>query len=162
VRERAHAAALGVPRVREVHNVTVLSGDGRTEVSLHLKLPGDLSLEDAHAVATSVERAIAGALPEVDSVQTHVEPLSEEAGMRPAAGTAVDEVTVVGIVAEETGLPPRELRFLQTDEGLYAFLTLSLEPGETLAGAHGLASRIEERIRSACPRIAELIVHTEP
>jgi divalent metal cation (Fe/Co/Zn/Cd) transporter len=162
LRERAHAAALEVPRVREVHNVTVLSGGGRTEVSLHLKLPGDLPLEDAHTVATSVERAIAEAMPEVDAVQTHVEPLSKEAGMRPAAGTAVDEATVVRIVAEETGHSPRELRFLQTDEGLYAFLTLSLEPGETLAGAHGLASRIEERIRVACPRIAELIVHTEP
>jgi cation diffusion facilitator family transporter len=162
LRDRAHAAALAVPRVREVHNVTVLSGDGRTEVSLHLKLPGDLPLEDAHAVATSVERAIASALPEVDSVQTHVEPLSEEAGMRPAAGTAVDEATVARIVAEETGRPPRELRFLQTDEGLYAFLTLSLEPGETLTGAHDLASRIEERIRLAVPQIAELVVHTEP
>ena len=162
LRDRAHAAALAVPRVREVHNVTVLSGDGRTEVSLHLKLPGDLPLEDAHAVATSVERAIASALPEVDSVQTHVEPLSEQAGMRPAAGTAVDEATVARIVAEETGRPPRELRFLQTDEGLYAFLTLSLEPGETLTGAHDLASRIEERIRLAVPQIAELVVHTEP
>src|SRR5215211_4879690 len=162
LRDRAHAAALGVPRVREVHNVTVLSGDGRTEVSLHLKLPGDLPLEDAHAVATSVERAIAQAMPEVDAVQTHVEPLSEEAGMRPAAGTAIDEATVLRIVGEETGHPPRELRFLQTDEGLFAFLTLSLEPGETLAGAHALASRVEERVHAACPRIAELIVHTEP
>jgi divalent metal cation (Fe/Co/Zn/Cd) transporter len=162
LRDRAHAAALAVPHVREVHNVTVLSGDGRTEVSLHLKLPGDLPLEDAHAVATSVERAIAGALPEVDSVQTHVEPLSEEAGMRPAAGTAVDEATVARIVLDETGRPLRELRFLQTDEGLYAFLTLSLEPGETLTGAHDLASRIEERIRTAVPHLAELVVHTEP
>jgi divalent metal cation (Fe/Co/Zn/Cd) transporter len=69
---------------------------------------------------------------------------------------------VMRIVAEETGHPPRELRFLQTDEGLFAFLTLSLEPGETLAGAHALASRVEERVRSSCPRVAKLIVHTEP
>ena len=162
LRERAHAAALGVPRVREVHNVTVLSGDGRTEISLHLKLPGSLSLEDAHAVASAVEHAIGVAVPEVDLVQTHLEPLSEEAGMRAAAGTAVDEATVVRVVAEETGQPPREVRFLQTDEGLFAFLTLTLDPGETLAAAHARASRVEERIREACPRIAELIVHTEP
>ena len=48
VRERAHAAALNVPRVREVHNVSVVSVDSGTELSLHLKLPGDLSLEEAH------------------------------------------------------------------------------------------------------------------
>jgi divalent metal cation (Fe/Co/Zn/Cd) transporter len=65
-------------------------------------------------------------------------------------------------VADELGRPPRDLRFLQTDEGLYAFLTLSLDPGETLAAAHAQASRVEERIRAACPRVAELIVHTEP
>src|SRR5207302_8550165 len=63
VRERAHAAALGVPRVREVHNVSVLSVDGGIEVSLHLKLPGDLSLEEAHGIAEQVERAIEDAVP---------------------------------------------------------------------------------------------------
>src|SRR5439155_522371 len=78
IRDRAHAAALGVPSVREVHNVSVLDVGGRTEVSLHLKLPGELTLEEAHEVANQVESAIAAAVPEVDSVQTHIEPLSEE------------------------------------------------------------------------------------
>src|SRR5438034_3526539 len=43
LRERALAAALAVPRVREVHNLSVLSVGAGTEVSLHLKLPGELS-----------------------------------------------------------------------------------------------------------------------
>jgi cation diffusion facilitator family transporter len=162
LRERAHAAALGVPRVREVHNVTVLKHGARTDVSLHLKLPGELPLDEAHAVASAVELAIAGAMPEVDAVQTHLEPLAEEALTRPAADIALDEAMVARIVDEETGSPPRELRFLQTDEGVLAFLTLGLPPETALADAHGLASRVEERIRDACPRIAELIVHTEP
>src|SRR5947209_1681041 len=58
LRERAQAAALGVPSVREIHNVNVLSVDGHTEVSLHLKLPGGLSLDEAHEVASQVEDAI--------------------------------------------------------------------------------------------------------
>ena len=32
--------------------------EGRAELSLHLKLPGEMSLEDAHEVAEQVERAI--------------------------------------------------------------------------------------------------------
>ncbi len=43
VRERAQEAALRVPDVREIHNVNVLTVDGRTEISLHLKLPGSLT-----------------------------------------------------------------------------------------------------------------------
>ena len=37
--ERVRAAAQGVDRVREVHNVQLIDVDGRTEASLHLKLP---------------------------------------------------------------------------------------------------------------------------
>src|SRR5439155_14156847 len=65
-RELAHAAAMSVASVREIHNISVLRVDGRTEVSLHLKLPGDLSLDEAHSMATEVERAIEQALPAVD------------------------------------------------------------------------------------------------
>jgi cation diffusion facilitator family transporter len=164
VRERAQEAAVGVPRVREVHNISVLTVDGRTEVSLHLKLPGELSLDEAHAVASEVEEAIVQALPEVDSVRTHLEPLAEVAeGRRPAGGAAhAVEATALRIVQEETGFAPRELRLLEADEGLILFLTLALEPDRRLSEAHTVASAVEERIRRELPEISEIIVHTEP
>jgi len=160
IRERAHAAALAVPRVREVHNVTVLDVAGRTEVSLHLKLPGELSLEEAHEVATAVERAIVEQVPEVDAVQTHLEPLAEAATGRNVADA--DAEVVAKIVREVTGARPRSLRFLRTNEGLLAYLTLAIEPATPLADAHARASEIEERIRRARPDITDVIVHTEP
>jgi len=159
IRDRAQAAALSVGLVREVHNVNVLLLDGGTEVSLHLKLPGDLPLEDAHEVAEQVEQAIRRAVPEVDAVQTHLEPLSEPLAAREEA---IDAGTVERIVLQVTGLPPREVRFLRTDAGLVALLTLGLDPQASLADAHARASEIEERIRLAQPEIADVIVHTEP
>ena len=90
VRERAHAAALNVPRVREVHNVSAVSVDSGTELSLHLKLPGELPLEEAHAIAEQVERAIEQAVPEVTSVRTHLEPLGEEAAGQRGGGRCSD------------------------------------------------------------------------
>jgi divalent metal cation (Fe/Co/Zn/Cd) transporter len=142
--------------------VTVLDVDGRTEVSLHLKLPGDLPLDEAHEVAEAVERAICAALPEVESVQTHIEPLSEEARVKTAENVDDQRTVVRRIVRDTLGREPRDLRFLYTDEGLVAFLTLGLDPGATLADAHARASEIEQRIRSARPEIADVIVHTEP
>jgi cation diffusion facilitator family transporter len=163
-RERAHAAALGVPQVREVHNVSVVDTGMGNELSLHLKLPGDLSLEEAHEIAEQVERAIHEAVPEVSSVQTHLEPLEEEsAGSRPRpADVADDRATVARIVRDETGFEPEELRFLNTEDGLVAYLTLRLGSDTPLAEAHGQASRIEETIRRERPEIADVIVHTEP
>jgi len=162
LQERALAAAQRVPRVREIHNLSVLRVGGATEVSLHLKLPGDLPLEEAHEVATEVERAIVESVPEVDSVQTHLEPLAETGEGRSVVADDADRDLVERIVREETGGPPRALRFLRTDNGLLAFLTLGLDPGTSLAEAHARASEIEERIRRARPEIADVIVHTEP
>ncbi len=162
IRDRAHAAALAAPHVREVHNVTVLEVAGRTEVSLHLKLPGALSLEEAHDVANAVEDAIVAAVPEVDSVQTHLEPLTEASEGRRMEDDSAERRVVLGIVRDITGHEPRELRFLDTDEGLTAYLTLGMDPSSPLADAHARASEIEERIRLARPDIADVIVHTEP
>jgi cation diffusion facilitator family transporter len=159
IRERAHAAAVAVPGVREVHNLTLLVVGGRIELSLHLKLPGDVTLEEAHDVAEKLERAVCEAVPEVDTVVTHLEPLTEPSAGREVAG---DKRSVERIVLEATGKEPRELRFLHTDAGLVAFLTLGLDGGSSLAEAHALASDIEERIRRERADIADVIVHTEP
>ena len=66
------------------------------------------------------------------------------------------------IVRETTGIDPRELRFLSTDRGLVAFLTLAMAPERALAEAHASASEVEERIRRDHPEIVDVIVHTEP
>jgi cation diffusion facilitator family transporter len=162
IRERAHAAALGVPGVREVHNVSVLDVGGRTEVSLHLKLPGEVTLGQAHEVANQVESAIVADVPEVDSVQTHLEPLAEAGEGRRMDDDTAERDVVRRIVRDVTGQEPRELRFVYTAEGVLAYLTLGLDAASPLAEAHARASEIEERIRRARPDIADVIVHTEP
>ena len=164
LRERVHAAALTVPRVREVHNLRLVAVDGGVQVALHLKLPGELSLADAHDVASQVERAIGLAVPDVVSVQTHLEPLREPgAGKTPEEADVERDARVVGrIVRERTGTAPRELRFLQTEDGLVAFLTLALDPASALSDAHAQASEVEEDIRRALPALADVSVHTEP
>ncbi|HET9437124.1 MAG TPA: cation diffusion facilitator family transporter [Gaiellaceae bacterium] len=159
IRERALAAALTVSLVREIHNLSVLDVDGRLEVSLHVKLPGDLSLDRAHAIAEQVEDAIRAQLPEVASVQTHLEPLAETAA---GEEVDVDPALIEAAVREETGSAPRELRCVRTDDGLVVFLTLALGGAGSLSDAHGRASAIEERVREAVPAVADVVIHTEP
>ena len=92
-------------------------------------------------------------------MQTHLEPLTEAIG---AAEVAGDVATVRAVVREVCGADPQELRFLNTDEGLVAYLTLRLGPDTALADAHARASEIEEEIRRRLPEIADVRVHTEP
>jgi cation diffusion facilitator family transporter len=157
LRERAHAAALSVPRVREIHNLSLVTVGRTTALSLHLKLPGELRLDEAHEVAEQVERAIVAAAPEIGSVQTHLEPLREA-----SAAVELAPGELARVVREVAGSAPREVRVLHTEEGLVAFVTLGLDPASTLADAHARASEVEERLRAEHPEIADVIVHTEP
>jgi cation diffusion facilitator family transporter len=159
IQERVLAAALTVSQVREIHNLSVLDVDGRIEVSLHVKLPGDLSLERAHEIAEQVEEAIVSQVAEVHSAQTHLEPIRETTS---AEEIDVDTEAIKAAVKEEVGAGPRELRLVRTDDGIVVFLTLALGGAGSLADAHGQASAIEERVRRAVPAVADVVVHTEP
>jgi cation diffusion facilitator family transporter len=164
LRQRATAAALEITNVREVHNVAVLSvGDG-TELALHMKVPGNLTLKDAHNIASEVETAILTSVPEVTRVQTHIEPLGEDAPQHAARARGLEEerVAVATVVRELTAKEPKELRFRQTEQGLLAFLTLVLDADTTLVDAHAKASEIEQRVRAEHPEIADILIHTEP
>ncbi len=101
-------------------------------------------------------------MPEVDVVQIHLEPLTEAGRGRRIENDAAERDVVRRIVREVTGKEPRELRFLKTDDGLLAYVTLRLDPSSPLPKHTGHASEIEERTRRARPDIAEVIVHTEP
>ncbi len=159
LRERVRAAAMTVPRVRELHDLALIdTGDGLV-ASLHLKLPGDLDLAEAHVLAEQVEQAIERDVPEVRSVQTHLEPLAERS---PGRVLTRDVEGIEREIAEITGAPPRALRTLETDQGLVVLVTLALDGATTLADAHDQATAVSERIRSAHPGVADVVVHTEP
>jgi len=162
--EAVRAAAMSVRGVREIHNLTIADLEGRHEVSLHLKLPGDLTLAGAHELASQVEQAIMNARSEINSVVTHLEPLDEE-----VTGSAAPRVqtrdygdAIRQIVRKTTGAPPRALRFVRTEEGLVAYVIVALDPEISLSDAHKRASEIELRVHRKCAGIKRLVIHTEP
>ncbi|MEA2423576.1 MAG: hypothetical protein QOF55_2675 [Thermoleophilaceae bacterium] len=162
LRDQVLAAALGEPLVREAHDITIFEHGDRASVSLHLKLPADLSLREAHEVAERVEEKI-GSQPGVTAVQTHLEPLE-----RPLAATATGASerdiadAIQRFVQEHAGSPAREVRVLPSEIGSVVFLTVPVDPAASLAEAHGIASELEHALREELPELAEVVVHTEP
>ena len=161
-RDRALAAALAEPAVREVHDIVLYQQDGQLNVSLHLKLSPDMPLREAHEAAERVERAIA-ADPEVASVQTHLEPLeqpqSAAARDRDAAGqlAGLDE-QVVALTRHK----PIKTKLIRAARGQVVFLTVAVAADLSLSEAHELAGRLEEEIRRSHPYLVDVVVHTEP
>ncbi len=163
LRDRVLAIALSEPLVKEAHDIIIFEQNGAASVSLHLKFPADLALRVAHEVSERVEHSIR-ARPEVNDVQTHLEPLELPLEAHAVEEQAVEPVTheVEVLVRELTGAAPQRLKLLATDGGSVLFLTLEVGEGESLTRAHELAGELEDQLRRRIPGIAEVIVHTEP
>ena len=164
LRERATVAALTVPDVHEVHNVRLMHVDNGFELSLHVKLPRELSLAQAHDSVERLENAVQAALPEVRMVHAHIEPLSEtDWASKPAREEVADARHVIqDIVRRYTGHDATAVRFRDADRGRVALVTVLLPPDQPLPSAHRRAGDIEEAVRERCPELADVIVHTEP
>lgn len=164
MRERATGAAMSAGPVREVHNVRTVEVDGRTELSLHVKLPAGETLEGAHATADAVEAAIRAEMPEISDVHVHLEPLARDGSIVAVGEAQGGELykEISRIAAEELGGPPAELRVHREPRGVVVFLTVRMPASVPLNVAHERASEIERAIRSQRPEVAEVVVHTEP
>jgi cation diffusion facilitator family transporter len=160
----ASAAALAVPEIREVHNVEVVRVGDRLELSLHIKLPRDLSLSDAHSAAERAEQEIKTAIPEIAEVHTHIEPLAEVFdGEEVTAEEAPQAMAaLLAATAEVTGSAPVDVKLRRTGRGLVAMVTVQLQGDPTLATAHTAASHLEARAQELDPSLDEVVVHTEP
>ena len=163
LRDSVLAIALAEPLVKEAHDVAIFSEGASSSVSLHLKFPDELELGEAHEIAERVERAIA-ARPGVGEVQTHLEPLERPLRARAADARSERETTreVQELVRELTGDATPTVKLLRTDAGSVLFITLAVGGGESLAGAHELAGKLEDELRRRIAGIAEVVVHTEP
>ena len=143
-----------------MHNLALVDVDGRTELSLHVKLPGELPLEEAHAIAEQLEARSARRCPRSPASRRTSSrwPRCAKAREVEADGAAV----VKRVVRDATGAEPRELRFLRTTTASSRSSRSGSTARRSLDEAHARASEIEERIRRERPDIADVIVHTEP
>ncbi len=162
LRDRILAIALAEPLVMEAHDVTIFEQDGGVNVSLHLKFPAELDHSEAVQIADRVERAICER-PEVATVQTHLEPLERPLAARPADVSADMHAKreIERLVRERTDDAPERVKLLSTDAGRVVFLTLAVDPGDSLTAAHRLASELEEELRQRLPDIADVVIRTE-
>jgi cation diffusion facilitator family transporter len=161
LRERILAIALAEPLVMEAHDITIFEQGDELNVSLHLKFPADLELQQAEQIADRVEQSICER-PGVAAVQTHLEPLERTLTARPAdVGSDLQARREIGrLVRERTGSEPQRVKLLSTESGRVVFLTLGVERGQSLSAAHRLASELEEELRRRVPDVADVVIRT--
>jgi cation diffusion facilitator family transporter len=162
-------SALKARGVLNVHDILVSQTDGRLLVSLHIEVPEEMRLSEAHSVADEVEENVLKSLENVGGIMVHIETASSAVTPIKTVGSNSSlYLTVKQAVEEEVkqfhsfkGL--RKMRVFREASGLNRIeLTVSMEGGRTMAEAHEAASRLEHRIEHSLEGNVEVVVHVEP
>ena len=69
---------------------------------------------------------------------------------------------IADCLVHQLGRAPSELELLDTDAGPVLFVTIDVEPDESLGDAHQRASELERVLRAERDDLADVVVHTEP
>jgi divalent metal cation (Fe/Co/Zn/Cd) transporter len=164
--ERVHAVAAGLEMIRDLHNVTVeRERDGRFHLSMHVKLPGTMTLNEAAVASAELESRLRREFPDVARVDVHLEPLEPEL----IAGADVTETRpdlareicrIVEAHPEVRGCRDVELSMRSGD--LVAYVVAELPGAISLEHAHAVETALEERLRQQLPELSEVVARVAP
>jgi cation diffusion facilitator family transporter len=157
---QALAASLGLA----IHHLNAHEIKGRYSLHLHLEVPGQWTLSEAHAQASRLEDEIRAQRPEVVEISTHIEPA-------PRTHIACDKLPTDAEIAQkvrELAMAVSEVQDchkvqVQRIEGkLFLALHCTLAEHLSVEQAHDVATLIEERLGRECSGIGQVTVHVEP
>jgi cation diffusion facilitator family transporter len=153
-------------RALAIHHVTVHDLKDRLAVSLDLEVGGRLSLREAHAIADSLESAIAAELGTVVEIDTHIEPLQPHraAGREaPTERIKAVEITLAELAADGRTLRDvHDVRVRETDEGEIVNFHCRVDPSLSVQEVHEKVDALERALKQRSPSIKRVIGHAEP
>ncbi|MGI8407940.1 MAG: cation diffusion facilitator family transporter [Actinomycetota bacterium] len=166
--ERVKNAANRVEGVHEVHNVLVHAfdqgGEQKMHVTMHAKVGPQLSVKDAHDMSEEIEQSVIEELGPRVRVDTHIEPLRSTAFGRDVTPQREDVVRVVenAALTEADVFDCHEVLVTSTGAGLAVVAHVRGRATLPLSLMHDASERIEQRVHSAIPDLASVLIHFEP
>ena len=158
--ERVHAAAARNGGVRDLHNVTVeRESDGSLHLTMHAKLPGDMTLASASKTSARLEKTLRNELPEATRIDIHLEP------MEPIVVRGEDVTQRRALLADRirdvVGSHPAVRRLVDVElsdrhNRIHAHVVAELAGDVSLEQAHQVETELEEQIRRALPEVHEV------
>ena len=148
-----------------VHNIGLHEDRDRVFVDLHLEVDDHLSLQQAHEMASHIEKDLLQDMPEIEQVYIHLESRGTGIGdgldVTPRESELVDEVKRL---TDEIAGPSRchNVRVLRHGEKMSVSLHCHFEKDLSIIQIHDLTSRIEQRLIKNIPGLDRCIVHAEP
>ncbi len=160
--ERVHAAAARNGQFRDLHDVVVeQEADGSLHLSLHAKLPSELSMREAGRLVRAFEEDLRAELPEVKRIDVHLEPLEPDLVQGRDVTTAqpelVDRVRRL-LRAHPQVIDESDVELSQRRGQITAHVVVRVPDDLTLEQAHEVETELEREIQRRAPELANVVV----
>ena len=159
--ERIHAAAARNGDVRDLHNVTVeREADGSLHLTMHAKLPGDMTLATASRASAGLEEALRAELPDATRIDVHLEPL--EPHVVSGEDVTARRAQLAARMREIVESHPEVKRCVDVElsdrhQRIHAHVVAEVAGDISLEDAHRIETELEEMIRRAFPEVHEVV-----
>jgi cation diffusion facilitator family transporter len=163
---KAVAARFGL----QTHYVHAHEVRGRYVVDLHVEVPPDLTLGQAHDRVSRLEVAVREESPQVRDVHSHIEPIA--APLTPVASLDPEEeerlrAEIMAIAQGFSGLSGCTQLHIRPEpgggsQGYDVALHCLADPDLPVAEAHRRADELEQRIQTRIPGVRQVLVHVAP
>jgi cation diffusion facilitator family transporter len=164
--ERVHAVADRQGVVKDLHNVTVeRESDGSLHLTMHVKLPGGMSLYSATEATSELEQRLRQEFPSVSRVDVHLEPLEPDlvAGADVTASREDLARRIREIVEGHSAVVRcRDVELSARGGGLVAHVVAQMPGLVSLERAHEVETELEERLHAALPELSQVVARVTP
>ena len=147
------------------HDMFLYDADGKRCVDLHLELPGDMLLAEAHSVTERIESDLRRELPRLGPIRTHVDPVRPVRGGEVQAKEDLDQLAGMLAILAPSVPGVRDCRNVSVKRirgRLWIFCACTMDPRLTLREAHELGLELGRLARRKVPGIERFTVHAEP
>ena len=147
--------------VKEVHNISSYSSEGKVYLSLHVMVDQKINLDSAHKISEIIEEKIQREIPETEHVTIHLEPfVTIPENLKVKSKKTGEQINKLLNEYEEIKKIGRVVT-LNFKDVLKIDIDISFEKNLSIEEVHDLTSQIEQKIRSEFKN-SIITIHPEP
>lgn len=148
-----------------VHGIRAHDVRGRMSLELHVEVPDDLTLAQAHERVTAFETAMRRESPELGDIVTHIEPVGDREARRPTIRAGSEQVrqAVMLLPTQVPGVKDCHSITIHRDGNeLSVSFHCLVDPNLPISTAHKLTVQLESVLRANQPDLGRVVIHVEP
>jgi cation diffusion facilitator family transporter len=148
-----------------VHGIRAHEVRGALSLQMHVEVPDDLTLGQAHDRVTAFETAIRSEVAGLDAIVTHIEPTGDNEARRQVVQAGSDQLreAIMQLPNQVPGVKDcHSINIYRDGEDLSVSFHCLMDAELPISEAHRLTVLLENMLRVQLPELGRVIIHVEP